>query len=184
MHRSYEDILAFAAKNGDEVLWWDEHAVPRFSEFDWWGTGVYEKYAVLYEIACQSCRRKFNVLTSWSDHELQWYEVPNKYSAKGTSRVGVESIAFVPEGIITDSGTWTIEDLVEDLHYGDPPAHGCIGDTMNSVPLKIIKVLRRADFGERDAEGNFLSSKEVPELVGKRLVPDWALNADGTCSYE
>lgn len=25
-------------------------------------------------------------------------------------------------------------ELVEQWHYGDPPAHGCIGDTMNSVP--------------------------------------------------
>ena len=37
-------------------------------------------------------------------------------------------------------------------HYGDPPAHGCIGDTMNCEDLEILQVWRKesaADEWER-----------------------------------
>lgn len=30
------------------------------------------------------------------------------------------------------------------LHYGDPPAHGCAGDTMTSEALKVIQAWNRA----------------------------------------
>ena len=29
------------------------------------------------------------------------------------------------------------------LHYGDPPAHGCVGDTMNCEDLEVLEVWRK-----------------------------------------
>jgi len=31
-------------------------------------------------------------------------------------------------------------------HYGDPPAHGCVGDTMNCVDIKVIEIWHRERF--------------------------------------
>ena len=28
----------------------------------------------------------------------------------------------------------------KECHYGDPPAHGCVGDTMNCVDLEVLQV--------------------------------------------
>jgi len=33
--------------------------------------------------------------------------------------------------------------LSDVLHYGDPPQHGCVGDTMNSVPIRVIEFWHR-----------------------------------------
>jgi hypothetical protein len=30
------------------------------------------------------------------------------------------------------------------LHYGDPPAHGCVGDTMNCEDIAVIEVWHRS----------------------------------------
>ncbi len=32
----------------------------------------------------------------------------------------------------------------DELHYGDPPLHGCIGDTMNSMPLQVHEFWERS----------------------------------------
>lgn len=32
------------------------------------------------------------------------------------------------------------------LHYGDPPIHGCVGDTMNSVPREVLECWHRTIF--------------------------------------
>ena len=34
------------------------------------------------------------------------------------------------------------------LHYGDPPAHGCVGDTMNCVDLAVLQVWDRRHLSE------------------------------------
>lgn len=42
------------------------------------------------------------------------------------------------------------------LHYGDPPIHECVGDTMNCVDLEVLQVWRRLDH----------KWERVPELEG------------------
>ena len=59
MKPAYRDILAVAG--GAPVEWWDGHGVPRFWPFEPGLLGVYDQLAVLYEIACQSCRATFLV---------------------------------------------------------------------------------------------------------------------------
>lgn len=45
------------------------------------------------------------------------------------------------EGLSDDS----LEKLINerDLRYGDPPNHGCVGDSMSSIPLRIIEFWRK-----------------------------------------
>jgi hypothetical protein len=44
------------------------------------------------------------------------------------------------------------------LHYGDPPAHGCVGDTMNCYDREVLEVWYREPTGEW---------KRKPELEGR-----------------
>lgn len=43
---------------------------------------------------------------------------------------------------------WSWERLVDPkkLHYGDPPAHSCTGDTMNCVDLAVLEVWTKSEF--------------------------------------
>jgi hypothetical protein len=42
-------------------------------------------------------------------------------------------------------GPVSLEKSIRDrnLRYGDPPNHSCVGDTMNSIPLRVIEFWRR-----------------------------------------
>jgi len=33
-------------------------------------------------------------------------------------------------------------------HYGDPPLHGCTGDTMNCIDIEVLEFWQRKDFGK------------------------------------
>jgi hypothetical protein len=46
-------------------------------------------------------------------------------------------------------------------HYGDPPAHGCVGDTMNCIDVEVLQVWKRAPFLSNGPDWN-----RVPELEG------------------
>ena len=65
MYRHYGDILALTDR---KPLWWDEHGVPRFQEFDpEKHTDVYASEAALVLVECQSCGEQFKML--FSDEE-------------------------------------------------------------------------------------------------------------------
>jgi hypothetical protein len=47
-----------------------------------------------------------------------------------------------------NTGIWGGETLPRNLHYGDPPRHGCIGDTMNCEDLAVLEAWNKAGLGE------------------------------------
>lgn len=108
MLQSYNDIKDLIDK---EPLWYDNHGVPRYRPFTPIMLGVYDKYAVLAEIACQNCGHEFHV----GD--------------------GVTGATWVAGEVRINS----LADLVNGYHYGDPPSHGCVGDTMNSICYRVLE---------------------------------------------
>ena len=117
MFRSYQDIIAKAG----EPIWYDQNGVPRYVPFhprD--GVGVYVNHAAYMKIACQACKREFYVASEFGDDSLDFGNQP-----------------MLPQNpTLPIDSCW---DAVGSFHYGDPPCHGCIGDSMNSVPLEIIQ---------------------------------------------
>lgn len=109
----YQDIKD-AAGNKTPV-WYDGNGVPRYAPFHPHMLGVYDQFALLMEIQCQSCNRKFLVGRGWQRHEVRF--------ANGHTEVI----------------THTLRDLAETWGYGDPPRHGCIGDTMGCIPQRIVQ---------------------------------------------
>lgn len=55
------------------------------------------------------------------------------------------------------SGLWETSAPPKKWHYGDPPIHGCVGDTMNCDDVSVLEVWRREHMEEWE---------RVPELEG------------------
>lgn len=117
MKPSYEDIHRVAATAGVQPLWFDQDGVPRFDEFDPDMLGVYDDFSILAAIQCQNCALSF------------W--------------VGCGYMKY-PLGPLVTNRILTIEQVVERFHYGDPPRHGCVGDTMSSITLELLEVWEKS----------------------------------------
>ncbi len=62
MHASYDDIMDRISM---APLWFDEHAVPRYCEFEpKCSAGIHIGEIALAEITCQACQRRFRVAFS------------------------------------------------------------------------------------------------------------------------
>jgi hypothetical protein len=139
MRAAYGDITQRIA---EEPKWWDENGVPRYSVFSPDDTpNIYAREAVLYLIACQECGAEFEVTEDWS-----WWP-------------GRET----PLSQVLQTGL---------LHYGDPPRHGgpqgCrAGDTMNSIPKRVLQFWRQE-------QGEW---RRVAELEAVRLDEEEAAKA-------
>lgn len=97
--------------------WWDENGTPRYGEFSPCSSpNIYADQVVLLQIRCQECGDQFRV-------EMNCGAMDRAYKRP------------------------TLEERVRDgsIHYGDPPAHGCIGDTMNSIPERVLEFWSQPD---------------------------------------
>jgi len=86
--------------------------------------GVYDDFAVLAEIACQSCGGRFLVGGGWTRFDV-----------------------FADPIIVR-----TLAGLAESFDYGDPPSHDaaagrCAGETMSSDVVRIVEAWERVELG-------------------------------------
>lgn len=98
-------------------LWWDGNGVPRYVPFAPRQCGVYDAAVALVTIACQDCGAKFNVAFEYDRYEMH------------------------VDGMLTYK-----RPDAERLHWGDPPNHGCVGDTMNCEDLRVLEWWEKPDF--------------------------------------
>lgn len=115
---SYRDITTRIA---EPPVFFDHHGVPRYEPFAAELLGVYDDFALLAVIACQSCRRQFLVGCGWP-------------------RFNVFLDPIVEH---------TLAELAESFDYGDPPRHNaagngrCAGETMSSDVVRIAQAWER-----------------------------------------
>lgn len=110
MNHHYEDIRS---RIPEPPRWFDEHAVPRWSDFSPRETAdIYARECCLVLIECQGCGHEFKVAFAWSSWDVILGRHPKPLS-----------------------------ETVKDLHYGDPPNIGCCGagPTMNSIPRRVLE---------------------------------------------
>lgn len=123
MKARYEDIRALTDKEPD---WWDDNGTPRFMPFHpGLDPDIYCDEVMLYEISCQDCGQKFLVSRSQSTGTKMNYYLRNKIEPDDMSVV-------IKNWIKSDEKS-------PPIHYGDPPVHDCIGDTMNCEDLRIVE---------------------------------------------
>ena len=109
-------------------LWWDGNGVPRYTPFSPEATGVYDCAVALVEIACQNCAKPFLVAFEYDRHGLTRRGKLKPYERPDPQR----------------------------LHWGDPPNHSCVGDTMNCEDLRVI------EFWEQDDSA--MEWRRIPEM--------------------
>lgn len=125
-----------------EPLWfYGFDGVPRFVSFSPDELGVYDNYVLLVEIACQSCGDRFLVGLGWPRYSL------------------AEPGFF-----------YTIEGLAKDFHYGDPPYHGCGGDSMNCVDIRIVEAWEKGAWDKENGGYPWVRRSDI-EAYG--IVPEW-----------
>ena len=144
MNVDYKDIISRIGK----PLWYDRRGVPRYEEFKPNSCAVYNDYITYMEVACQECDERFFVASEISFLGNNVFKA--NFSLPIPPLKNVEKkISEVEEALDNevDISPWG---YLGSFHYGDPPRHGmtdngCLaGDTMNSVPIRII------EFWEKD----------------------------------
>jgi hypothetical protein len=134
MHDAYRDIRS---RIPEEPLWYDVDGVPRYDP-------PHVPRHLMGRIRCQDCREEFWV--SLTDNIYHSAAVRDEagliFWGDGDVETDPEKVALF---INPEKNTIRNEHfdaylacehlrLRADWHYGDPPAHGCVGDTMISVP--------------------------------------------------
>lgn len=149
------DYHDIISRISEPPLWYDERGVPRYEYFNPYLTGVYTKQAILAEVGCQHCRRTFLIGEGWDGYD--WNEdVPEKT---------------------------TLDERVSRWGFGDPPRHGCIGDTMSAYEIRILEAWEQLPMKERlerwarKNEGEDVGSLDWmrrPDLEISIIPPWWA----------
>lgn len=116
MRQDYSDILTRIL---EPPSWYDENGTPRYGLFSPdLCPNIYADQVILLKICCQSCHKEF--LVEMNQKELDIFSI-------------LRGIEYKP---------WDLKSLP---HYGDPPIHGCVGDTMNCEDIEIIKLYQRTE---------------------------------------
>jgi hypothetical protein len=117
MLRDYDDITSRLG----EPEWYDDQGVPRYKPFHPKACGVYDRVVAFLSIRCQSCQRPFSVA------------------------VCRDMMNF--RDIYNPDATYTLptHDDHGSFHYGDPPRHDCVGDTMNCDHGRVLELWEQAD---------------------------------------
>jgi hypothetical protein len=96
--------------------WWMPEGVPRYCEFSPNECGVYVDMVALIEITCQSCGAPFLVVSECD--KISRFGAGDRFALPSAGDIG-------------------------SFHYGDPPIHGCVGDTMNVTSVRVREFWRK-----------------------------------------
>ena len=125
MLANYRDIKSRIAES---PKWYDSNGTPRYNDFTpSLSPNIYAKQVVLLLIRCQNCGQAFSVEMNWD--ELKGIESRHDrfdFSAQMQSFISLKRPSWSP------------------LHYGDPPPHNCVGDTMNCIDVRILEFWTRS----------------------------------------
>lgn len=128
MNSSFEDIT----KQLGEPKWYDDLGYPRYCIFNPDKiSNIYACCTALLTISCQGCGREFEVAVNYTDHNFYRCFGEKMRAVAGTDNFQINKF------IVPFLNTLTPEDFANAFHYGDPPNHGCIGDSMNVFDLRI-----------------------------------------------
>jgi hypothetical protein len=118
--------------------WWDQNGVPRYGKFTPEACpDIYAAQVALVQIECQNCQMRFPV-------EMHHQIIRSRGAGDLKENIALKT-----------------------LHYGDPPIHDCTGDTMNSIPLKVL------EFWMRKRPPKEYGFERLPSLE-RDIRPSWA----------
>lgn len=123
MLAKYEDIRE---KIKEEPQWYDENGTPRYAKFHPdLSPDIYANEVILLEITCQDCGELFFVEMDYNVNVKIFDRHLESFSNRLRKWLKEEKKSWCP------------------VHYGDPPIHDCVGDTMNCNDIRIIEFWKR-----------------------------------------
>lgn len=123
MKHTFDDITS---RIKEEPSWFDANGTPRYGKFEPDACpNIYAKEVLLMDIGCQNCHKRFLV----EQHFAGFFDSQSLSDALHKYK----------------QRTRGVNDMAP-LHYGDPPAHGCTGDTMNCDDFGVIEFWKKSDF--------------------------------------
>lgn len=118
MNHHFPDIKELTDK---KPIWYDSNGVPRYRKFHYnLSPNIYACEVVLIKIRCQSCKEEFLVEMNWA-RTIYFFSIEKLSERLLRYKNSPKSFGW--------SG----------LHYGDPPCHGCVGDSMNVEDLEVLE---------------------------------------------
>lgn len=145
MHPDYSDITE---RIKEKPTWYSEGGFPRYGKPRPSEQSIYADESIAVVIGCQGCHEEFLVV--YDEHKYD-----HKYVCIGGHIEGEP--AWKKENL------WKMEmiycSLVADAekgdppHYGDPPRHNCVGDTMNSYAIRTVGWWRKQNAQEAHEQG-------------------------------
>jgi hypothetical protein len=119
---------------------------------------IYADLVLFVDIKCQGCEERFNVEMHSS----------NTDRAMAIHRGHLDEEQFKVENVTIDP-IW---------HYGDPPSHGCVGDTMNCEDPQLLAVHRRCrlpkiEWAQDDQELIDEINRKSREEYLKEIEKEW-----------
>lgn len=178
MFPRYDDVTS---RITEDPIWYTIEGYPRYGEFKYAECSIYAYYSILMLIECQDCGKEFHIGQDFDhmnlfefliidDENQKELWVQPRYSIFAKSVKDKDGKAIVRKT--------SLEDLVKNWGFGDPPNHGCVGDTMGSIERKSIQVWD-VRYGKKVEEGLIKAMgvpTRIPELEGLDLTPEWAKN--------
>lgn len=154
----YYDVIS---RIEEKPSWYTVEGYPRYGEFTPGECNIYSHYSALFQIACQDCGKRFNIGVDVDDDYLLQFKVDMTQLANEKHLVGIfhdevwlpiTGNSFVPHALDENGDaiyrTLTIDEYVKNWGFGDPPRHGCVGDTMRSMNIQILEAWDR-HFGQK-----------------------------------
>jgi hypothetical protein len=133
-----------------EPDWYWELGMPRYGQFSPEACGVYDHSVALLDIACQCCGQRFRVAVS------------------------VDMMQIVYPGATLPTST-----EIGSFHYGDPPRHGCTGDTMNVDTMSVLEFWEIVPLSERIKNLNNPAFHRRPDLEFVYPEGQWPMGIAG-----
>ncbi|HIJ67457.1 MAG TPA: hypothetical protein HPP87_04610 [Planctomycetes bacterium] len=149
MKEAYRDILE---RISEEPKWYDANGCPRYGDFSPDKCpNIYAREAVLLRISCQECGRHFDVELHSDIYSRGMAEALRMWQDKAKRG---------------DKNNWP------PIHYGDPPCHGCVGDTMNCNDERILEFWVKEDFDWKRMPELEIDFCEISDYGFKGILKD------------
>jgi len=191
MFPGYEDVTS---RIDEEPTWYTGEGYPRYGYFDPGECNIYADYSTLMLILCQSCHKPMLIGQDWTNLDLIEIKIdvdkldlePKYHDLTDGLWIPLKSASFAPR-CKDEAGdaiyrTPTLEDIVKNWGFGDPPNHGCVGDTMGSWEYRSVQAwdLRYGKIVKPSvihAGHNIITNMGTPARIvdfeNHQIVPSW-----------
>lgn len=128
MHPDFSDITE---RIEEKPSWYSEGGIPRYGKPQATEHSIYADESIAVVIGCQGCQEEFLVVYDAHKYDTKYVCVGGPLEGgREWQKENIWKMEMVYCSLVRDAKAGNVP------HYGDPPRHGCVGDTMNSFAIR------------------------------------------------